>query len=172
MPLTFRKWLDLLIKGNALLTGGRAPLRADYLDYIWTASARYRLSGHRARFAAWRFRRSRIHRFDTDTLEAIAYAHLDETFFDQPRSGGSPSSALPAVEPLVSHVCELAAIARINPVAAFDWPVVRGFAVIREHARTHEEGYVAPIPRRLNALQLAALKEIQGQMDAARKAFD
>lgn len=167
VPLTFRRWLDLLIIESPILGEG-IPERADYLRYIWHASAGYR-PGDAAALQA--FDQSRIHELDTDTIEAHIYEHVDENFFDAPRTGGTATSALPPVEGIVALVCEIARILHKFPAECMDMPLLQGFALIRSHCLATDEKYSAPIPPSLNHLELAATREVQAHLDEATAAW-
>lgn len=162
-PLTFRRWLELKGQGNAYATGEQEPTREDALKYLWTASTRYRLRGPRARWRAWRFRRSRIHRVSTEVLHALVAEHLEAQFMEQPYGGGSADTGLPAVEPIISYVYALVRIARVSPEAALDYTLPRGFALIRAHERGTDPEYSAPIPARLDHIQNQYGRTLQKQ---------
>lgn len=152
VPLTFRRWIDLKCRGNALVCGGEVE-RIHLLDYLWTASDRYYLRGWLGRFSAWLFRQGSIHRAPDAYLAAICYEHLDDSFFDAPYAGGQSDTGLPATEPIISLVQHLAGIARVSPLVAIDWPLQQGFAIIRAYEKATDEKYAPPIPATLNALQ-------------------
>ena len=161
-PLTFQAAIDLYFAENPLLTGGEIDAEQCIL-YLWRNAAQYRTGDQKALDAVV----AACLKLTAARMVAVCKQHVINAFFDVPvRGGRSSSSELPAVEPLIAIVEEMAARYGLDPEKVLGWPVARGYALQRAaYLRTIPE-YSPPIPKTLFDLRNLYAEELTRQMGA------
>ena len=159
-PLTFQAAIDLFFADNSLLVGGDVDAQQCIL-YMWRNSVQYRPGRQKALDAVT----AACLKLSASRVFTVCKQHVVNAFFDLPvRGGGSSSSCLPPVEPLVAIVEELASRYGIDPATVLNWPIARGYALQRAaYIRTIPE-YSPPIPKTLFDLNNLYAEELTRQM--------
>lgn len=160
-PLTFQVAIDLIYAGNPLLAGGDFTLQACIL-YLWRTATQY---DPQSTTALADFIRA-CKTLEPEKIAELCQTHVQAAFFDPPWKGGSSSSNLEPVEPIVATVEELADRYGQSPDQVLEWPIARGYALQRAaYTRTIPQ-YSAPIPQTLFDLRNLYAAELTRQLSA------